>query len=147
MAQATPTRRFRCQPLGPDAALGATPTSKPLPFELVGYALDYRLLIRPCVDCGRWTGDYCEGVEEDDCFADLHMPGDAWAPDQRTPLCSVCEEESDACHYCREEAWARPKAWGMADPDEVGPCADTAAEAVPAADSPPDPAASASTRS
>ena len=57
-------------------------------------------LNRPCVDCGLVTGNFCDGIVEE-CFAALRLPSQEWATGQRTPLCSVCESNSQVCHYCR----------------------------------------------
>ena len=64
------------------------------------------LLMRPCVDCGRRTGNFCEtpaqaghtGWEGGICLAAKHIPSEEWAPGQRTPLCSACERIHGACH-------------------------------------------------
>ena len=75
-------------------------------------------LIRPCVDCGRRTGRFCDGpgvlhdpwtVDTPPCFAAERVPGEEWRPGQRTPLCSECDQLMIACcHYCRGEAWCQP---------------------------------------
>ena len=57
------------------------------------------MLVRPCVDCGKRTGNFCDG----DCDPKILLPKEAWAPGQATPLCSQCEAEKQFCHYCREE--------------------------------------------
>jgi hypothetical protein len=54
------------------------------------------MLMRPCVDCGRKTGRFC-----DHCRAKDRLPLEEWAPGQMTPLCSVCDDKFDACHFCR----------------------------------------------
>ena len=72
------------------------------------------LLIRPCVDCGRWTGRYC-----DYCSAEERSPAEAWEAGQLTPLCSVCDNRWDCCHYCRALAWATPGPHGYAKPSVV----------------------------
>ena len=58
---------------------------------------------RPCVDCGLFTGDFC-----DYCEAADRMPNEVWAPNQGTPLCSRCDDKHDACHYCRGQLWCTP---------------------------------------
>ena len=31
-----------------------------------------------------------------------HMPMETWESGQRTPLCTNCEEQHGACHFCRQ---------------------------------------------
>ena len=77
---------------------------------------DEALLVRPCVDCGRRTGNYCETPaqaghtfwEGGICLAAKHIPSDEWAPGQRTPLCSACERIHGACHVCRRVSMCTP---------------------------------------
>ena len=64
------------------------------------------MLIRPCVDCGRRTGCYC-----DYCKAVDRAPGEVWAPGQKTPLCTACDSEHGACHICKRQAWCVQPAW------------------------------------
>ena len=62
------------------------------------------LLMRPCVDCGLVTGRYCDGEEEDagpPCFAENRIPNEVWIENQRTPLCSVCDNLHNRCRFCR----------------------------------------------
>ena len=68
---------------------------------------DKETLYRPCVDCGRYTGRYC-----DYCLAADRIPSETWAPGQATPLCSSCDDNYDRCHYCRGIHMARPFTWG-----------------------------------
>jgi hypothetical protein len=66
-------------------------------------------LYRPCVDCGKKTGNYCETLlqvgkslwQGGVCLADENVPSENWAPHQRTPLCTDCERVHGACHFCR----------------------------------------------
>ena len=58
---------------------------------------DTATLIRPCVDCGRRTGNFCEA----ECFAADWMPSEAWADAQITPQCTECETKYVLCHYCQ----------------------------------------------
>jgi len=60
------------------------------------------LLCRPCVDCSRVTGRFC-----DYCFAADRMPEQTWADDQLTPFCSQCEDTHGSCKYCRQDIAAR----------------------------------------
>ena len=77
---------------------------------------DEALLVRPCVDCGRRTGNFCEtpaqaghtGWEGGICLAAKHIPSEEWAPGQRTPLCSACEHIHGACHVCRRVSMCTP---------------------------------------
>ena len=66
------------------------------------------LLNRPCVDCGQWTGRFC-----DYCYAVDRLPSEQWANGQLTPLCSACDNARDSCHYCRGVQWCIPFSWGV----------------------------------
>ena len=57
---------------------------------------DEKMLVRACVDCGRYTGRFC-----DFCLAADRLPNEQWAKGQMTPLCSDCDNKFDACHFCR----------------------------------------------
>ena len=61
------------------------------------------LLTRPCVDCGLKTCRF-----SDPCFAQERMPEEGWAENQHTPLCSMCDNAHDMCHYCRGVPWCAP---------------------------------------
>ena len=65
------------------------------------------VLCRPCVDCGLYTGRFC-----DYCYAADRIPDEKWERGQLTPLCSYCDNRYDACHFCRGVHMARPFAWG-----------------------------------
>ena len=56
-------------------------------------------LVRPCVDCGLTTGNFCDGIGYE-CYAAVHIPGEAWCVNQRTPFCSFCESKRPACRFC-----------------------------------------------
>ena len=61
-------------------------------------------MIRPCVDCGLITGNFCDGgisVAYDRCFAAERIPSERWNNGQRTPLCNRCENEKSFCRFCR----------------------------------------------
>ena len=78
---------------------------------------DPSTLIRPCVDCGLWTGRYCDGLLTEElwavgCYANDRIPEEVWAEGQRTPLCSDCDNRYDACHFCRGFKWCMPHPWG-----------------------------------
>ena len=60
-------------------------------------------LVRPCVDCGRRTGNFC-----DICLAVDRIPSETWLLGQRTPLCSICDRQRDACHFCLGRSWVTP---------------------------------------
>jgi len=60
---------------------------------------DMETLCRPCVDCGRRTGRFC-----DHCLAKWRIPTEQWHSGQHTPFCSYCEELHDRCRFCRMEA-------------------------------------------
>ena len=57
------------------------------------------MLNRPCVDCGRVTGNYC-----DYCLAVSREPDEEWANGQHTPLCTYCDKDFDQCHFCRNNS-------------------------------------------
>ena len=63
------------------------------------------MLCRPCVDCGRYTGCYCDGdelgISGRPCLASDRVPGEAWAVNQRTTLCTNCDRRHGLCHFCR----------------------------------------------
>ena len=61
------------------------------------------MLCRPCVDCGLYTGCFC-----DFCRAEDRLPDEVWAEGQHTPLCTNCDRTKDMCHFCRWEKWATP---------------------------------------
>ena len=79
-------------------------------MEIVA-AGDPELLYRPCVDCGQFTGNFCEGHGR--CIAAEKIPSEVWATGQHTPLCSTCEGRFGACHFCRKIPKCRPFAWGV----------------------------------
>ena len=68
---------------------------------------DAATLNRPCVDCSRVTGCFCDG-----CFAIQRDPDAYWAPGQHTPLCTACDAKHGECHHCRGLAWVAPRVWG-----------------------------------
>ena len=73
------------------------------PLEVFAFADDPAILFRPCVDCGKMTGIFC-----DFCLAQDRDPKGKYAPGQHTPLCSKCDRKFDMCHYCRKMLWAAP---------------------------------------
>jgi len=66
-------------------------------------------LFRPCVDCGKRTGSYCETMLQKGhilwqggvCLAADRVPAEQWAPEQKTPLCNQCQDDHYACRFCR----------------------------------------------
>jgi hypothetical protein len=64
---------------------------------------DEEMLCRPCVDCGLKTGRFC-----DHCLASTRVPSEEWASGQMTPLCSRCDWDHGACHYCFGLPWCTP---------------------------------------
>ena len=60
-------------------------------------------LIRPCVDCGLWTGGFC-GY----CKAADRLPEEEWGANPMTPLCSCYDHRYDECHFCRGQRWCVP---------------------------------------
>ena len=67
-------------------------------------------LCRPCVDCGLYTGCYCDGNDWGECFAA-----------DRLPLCTTCDRLFNMCHFCRGQLWAVPPA--HRDPARYAPAA------------------------
>ena len=64
---------------------------------------DAATLNRPCIDCGRVTGNYCDSYPRNICLARLRKPRERWEPNQRTPFCRECESHEPYCRYCRAE--------------------------------------------
>ena len=80
------------------------------------------ILFRPCVDCGLWTGYFCDWCEAAD-----RMPGEEWAEGQFTPLCTYCEGRHGKCHFCRQQKWCTPPAtYRVAPCDSFGPESESA---------------------
>ena len=79
----------------------------------VGSADDF---LRPCVDCGERTGNFCETPTQQGsehwqggvCLAETWVPSEGWAEKQRTPLCTRCEGARGACHFCLKIHWCTP---------------------------------------
>ena len=63
--------------------------------------------MRPCVDCGLRTGNYC-----DNCKSGTRYPCLEWETELQTPLCTKCENKHEACHYCHGIHWATPPPHG-----------------------------------
>ena len=74
------------------------------------------ILLRACVDCGLRTGCF-----SDSCLAQDRMPEEEWAPNQPTPLCTYCDDQFGACHFCRGVHWAQPPQWGAGLPPPPDP--------------------------
>ena len=92
---------MRCHFEGPSVFfLVSRPYLGSMPIMEVYAEGSIRDLCRPCVDCGKYTGRYCDGLAFD-CFAKDKVPAERWCEGQRTPLCSTCEWASEVCHYCR----------------------------------------------
>ena len=64
---------------------------------------DEEMLCRPCADCGRKTGRFCDW-----CHAKDRLPSEEWADNQMTPLCTDCDNKHGSCHYCRGLPWCTP---------------------------------------
>ena len=80
-------------------------TRQPIEVLARGTEADF---IRECVDCGQWTGRFC-----DYCLAADRIPGEKWADGQATPLCSLCDNSRGKCHYCFRKHWCTPWPWGF----------------------------------
>ena len=70
------------------------------------------MLCRPCVDCGLYTGRYC-----DYCKAKDRIPSEKWARGQHTPFCSDCDNWWDECRFCRGVSSCTPPPWGRKPTD------------------------------
>ena len=70
-------------------------------------------LYRPCWDCGRRTGSWCDGgTATGRCSAVAVCPAEQWEQGQATPLCTTCVTVHGRCHTCRGVSGCRPFAWG-----------------------------------
>ena len=56
-------------------------------------------LVRPCVNCGLTTGNFCDGLGYE-CYAEDNVPAEKWCVAQRTPFCNFCESKRPACRFC-----------------------------------------------
>jgi len=63
-------------------------------------------LIRPCVDCGRRTGSFCDTGDVVAGVCRLALGRLA-----ATPLCTVCDAKHGKCHLCRRMPWATQPPW------------------------------------
>ena len=81
-------------------------------MEVMAHSEDADILIRPCVDCGKVTGCFC-----DYCFARNRVPRERWVKGQMTPLCISCDANHGCCHYCRHVQMATPFSWMDETPD------------------------------
>ena len=69
-------------------------------------------LIKPCVDCGLLTGNFCDALEFVSgfrCIAAERVPSGQWVEGQRTPLCTQCEKKVGCCLFCRKVASCQPE--------------------------------------
>ena len=75
-------------------------------------------LIRPCVDCGLLTGNWCEAF----CFAEnwLGSKLEDWQDSQITPHCTFCEKKYRFCHFCLGKDWATPDTHRIVDVPLLG---------------------------
>ena len=93
-------------------ATASTPTrpGAPVPMEVIAVPQpgQEHLLLRPCVDCGRRTGCFCDW-----CYAIDRFPDEEWVTGQHTPLCTVCDQRHNRCHLCRGLNWAAPPPHGV----------------------------------
>ena len=74
----------------------------PMPLQVLAVGSPAQLC-RPCVDCGLYTGRFC-----DFCLAETRIPSEQWCRHQYTPLCSTCDNRWDSCHFCRGLHWCTP---------------------------------------
>ena len=75
-------------------------------------------LIRPCVDCGLITGNFCDGILAE-CYAQERIPGEVWCVNQRTPFCAKCEAKRPACRFCLRIASCTPPETNVYKGDDV----------------------------
>ena len=80
------------------------------PFEVMGFSDDKEAFHKPCIDCGRITGNFCDGVHGD-CYAEDTNTVDKFQPGQRTPLCTDCERQYTLCRVCRGSNGCTPPGW------------------------------------
>ena len=73
-------------------------------------------LNRPCVDCGRYTGSFCEF----ECLAARRIPSERWRPGQLTPHCTFCDRRHGCCHFCRGVQMVTPPPWGLGTTRTLG---------------------------
>jgi len=82
-------------------------------------------LVRPCVDCGLSTSNFCVSHWQGSiCLASDRVPSEPWANGQLTPLCSHCETKYGACRFCRGVQSCTPPSRGcisLARPLRSGP--------------------------
>ena len=64
-------------------------------------------MIRPCVDCGRRTGSFCDAGDVVAGVCRLALP---WP--SATPLCTACDAKHGKCHLCRRVPWVAQPPWG-----------------------------------
>ena len=96
----------------PSAYASASTPTRPgaaYPMEVIAVPREGQeaLLMRPCIDCGRRTGSFCDW-----CLAADRLPDEEWVTGQHTPLCTVCDRQHDRCHRCRGLVWAAPPPHG-----------------------------------
>ena len=96
----------------PSAYASASTPTRPgaaYPMEVIAVPREGQeaLLMRPCIDCGRRTGSFCDW-----CLAADRLPDEEWVTGQHTPLCTVCDRQHDRCHRCRGLIWATPPPHG-----------------------------------
>ena len=93
----------------------ADPEAPTHPAALIAYG-EREMLCRPCVVCGRYTGNFCDGDEYGPtrlpCLASKRVPTEQWVSNQRTPLCNDCEHKHGCCHFCRSVPWCMPFPYG-----------------------------------
>ena len=80
------------------------------PCEVMSFSDHQEVFNKPCIDCGRITGNFCDGVHGD-CYAEDTNTVDKFQPGQRTPLCTVCEKHYTLCRVCRGSHGCTPPAW------------------------------------
>ena len=80
------------------------------PLQVLAFASedDPTILMRECVDCGLRTGRFCDYCRAEDRFPAGDATRRGWAPGQRTPLCSFCDNSRDGCHFCLGILVTRP---------------------------------------
>ena len=77
-----------------------------VPMEIMAWSDDPAMLIRPCVECSKPTGNWCDGWNlhtGGPCLAAERMEGDRWEPGQCTPICTKCDQCLQFCRFCRAE--------------------------------------------
>ena len=82
-------------------------------LEVLCPADDPNTFFRACVNCGKRTGNYCDGASwRNACLAAYCIPSEESAQGQSTLLCNACETRFSLCRFCLGIHSATPPTWG-----------------------------------